>query len=537
MSARRLDRGAEQGGALVAVVGIAAVAAIILASAGMRVVADARASAEAAARDRARIAAENAVEQVIDLLLGDDAQAAEWRHGLGLAALTARISPMVTLTASGAGPVLEVDVDDEVTGVGLTARLRRLSSGDYAWFTDLDVLDPVLIGRHRAECLEPSRHGSRGAACLQIPLRGLIVAGPVHANDTLRVVDTSLLSAVSTSHAALSGAPGVETSLEPGTAPPGGGPFAVEATAPLELPTRHDDGLAGHEPTCRFAGPTLIRFDGQNARIWSPLTAAAATSPAGAVPLPPLGCVGLPLAAFANRTTAELPPDAVIEVVHAVGVPCGQHPLGLGTREESGRDWRCWGGDAFIWGRYQGIRSVLAEGNIQLVWDVEPGTSTHREDPAASASHLGLVAADSILVRRLVGPPIRRIAPLGLDLAVAGPDLPPFGAYPSDAPVSAASVWAAPRIVASLAALGGSISAQNATIGQSNPAPVTIHGSLAQRYRGIFGWDPADTVAGNGARTGYGLDLIYDERLRTAAPRAMPSLGGHALRVIDVRYR
>jgi hypothetical protein len=526
---------AEQGGALVTVVGTAAVAAIILASAGLRVVVDAQASAEAAARDRARIVAENTFEQVIERLISHDAQAADWRHGIDLAALNVVVSPGATVAASGPGPLLDIDVD--AAGVGLAARLRRLTPIDYAWFADLDVLDPVLVGRHRADCVQPARHAARSTACLQIPLRGLVIDGPVHVNDTLHLVNTALRSVVSTAHGDPAGALGVVTSLEPGVAPSGGGPFAVVATAPLELPIRHDDGLAGQAPTCRFAGPTLIRFDGPSARVWSPLTAVAAASPVGAAPLPPLGCGEWPLAAFATRTTVELPPDAVIEVVHAVGVPCGNHPLGLGAREESGRDWSCWRGDAFVWGRYQGNRTVLAEGNIQLVWDVEPGTSLQPDDLTLSSSHLGLVAADSILVRRLVGAPIRRIAPLGLNLAVAGPDLPPFGAYPSDAPVSALSVWEAPRIVASLAALGGSVGAQNAMLGQQHAAPVTVHGSLAQRYRGIFGWDPADTVAGNGALTGYGLDLVYDERLRISAPPAMPSLGGHALRVIDVRYR
>jgi hypothetical protein len=537
LNAGSQHRAAEHGGALVVVVGITAVAAIILATASARVLVDARASAEAAARDRGRITAENTLEQVLGLLIGNDARAAEWRHGRDLTALMGVVSPNVTMTASGPGPLLDIDIGGDVTGTGLTARLRRVLPVDYVWFTDLDVLDPLLIGRHRADCVQAARHEPRGATCLQIPLRSLVIDGPVHVNDTLRVTDTSLRSVVSTAHSEPEGAPGVVTSLEPDTTPPVGGPFAVMVVASLELPTRHDDGLVGQAPTCRFAGPTLIRFDGASVRVLSPLTAAAAARPVGAAALPPLGCGELPLPSFAAPTTIILPKDAVIEVVHAIGIPCGAHPLGLGAREESGRDWSCWSGDAFVWGRYQGSRTVLAEGNIQLVWDVEPGTSVQADDLTLSSSHLGLVAADSILVRRLVGAPIRRIAPLGLNLAVAGPDLPPFGAYPSDAPVSSPSVWEAPRIVASLVALGGSVNAQNAMLGQQHVAPVTIHGSIAQRYRGIFGWDPADVVAGNGAWTGYGLNLVYDERLRTSAPPAMPSLGGHAVRVIDVRHR
>jgi len=229
--------------------------------------------------------------------------------------------------------------------------------------------------------------------------------------------------------------------------------------------------------------------------------------------------------------TVELPPRTLIEVVRDPLHDCVDHPLGIEHGEDTERDWWCSGGDAFVWGRYRGAHTVLAEDYVQIVWDLEPGDSAGAES-ALGNDLLGLVAGDSIVLRRPVGRPVRRTAPYGLNLAFSGPGIAPFGAYPLDAPTAVPMTWDEPRIVASLAALRGSVGVQNPFRGQVHPGPVRLEGSLAMRFRGVFSWEDRNDSGTLLGDMGYGLDLVYDRRLLTRTPPAMPLTDGGAVRII-----
>jgi len=519
----------EAGSAIVGVLAVGLIAAVIIASAAVQLSAVAEASRMGLAREQALLLAEYGTAVALERL---DAGAG---HPVTLADAPARVmsgrvdvdrgSVDYVVDLLGAGPSLRITSQGTAGSVtrAVVTDVRRRTTADLLWMVDRDVVDPVLLGTPRSACDHPRQSGLRGAACHDVAYGAAHrFDGPFHSNDALRI-DGSAGFASTASSAGLH----VDASGRISTLAVGPGALSVATSSPfglthapiVRLPERASDVLEGEPPTCRFRGPTLLRFDGHAVRVTSPLSVPQPDD--GAAVEAGIGCVGVDLATLASPTSVVLPASAVIEVVDADG--CNEHPLGIGVLEDRDRLWRCDAGDAFVWGRYLGSRTVLAEGSVMLLWDLEPGTASAAIDPNVSDATLGLVATDSIVLRRLVGPPLAVVAPYGRNLAVAGPGLVPFGAYPADAPTSAASPWSAPRIVASLVALRGGIGIQNPFVGERHPGALHVIGSVAQRFHGIYGWELRDRTGSVVARTGYDLALTYDRRLVASTPPALPA--------------
>jgi hypothetical protein len=534
----------ENGSVVVVALALSVVAAVVVGTAASRVLGSVSASTAEVDRVQARRLAEHALELgLADLAHG--IAGTQMRAGGSIDRSLELDAPQRVIDESRVGQVrVELEALTPREGVTVTSEVRvgaavhRASALvrphltiDHAWVAEHGSVDPALLRVPRAACAWDRDDPRRASGCVASNLGPGVVVGPLHSNDAVALArDTVLNGPVTTAH--LSAGPAgtaVPTAL---SRPDGGGTDELPGPAFLPhvaLPRDAGAVLAGATVTCRFRGPTLLRFDGAGVRVTSPRSvprAGESTAPSDVI-----GCMGVDRETLAGVVVVTLPQRAVIEVVRDELHDCVSHPLGLDSGEDTEHDWWCSGGDAFVWGRYRGARTVVAHDNVQIVWDLEPGDAASATAPDAG-DLLGLVAGDSIVLRRPVGRPVRRIAPYGQNLPFAGAGVAPFGAYPLDAPNATATTWDAPRIVASLAALRGSVHVQNPFRGEHRGGPLRIDGSVAGRFSSIFSWEE---VGGTGAvlgTMGYPLELVHDDRLTWSTPPAMPVLAHGRLRVL-----
>jgi len=454
------------------------------------------------------LAAEEAVGRLIDDLgprVGRDVAAAvhEGRRG----ALEVRVEVTV---GSRSAPA--------------SATVRAPVTSDLLWLTEHRAVDPTLLHAPRLTCSWPPGDPRRASACVDGSIDPGNLDGPVHSNEPLPFVDgTALTSSVSTSTPA--GPPLVGPVVTSGA-------FLAEHRHEITLPRDTRTVVADADVTCRFRGPTLIRFDDTAVRVRSPRSVPRTGD--GATEDAPIGCGTLDRSALDGFVSVDLPPLAVIEVIRDDAVDCVDHPLGLSMDEDTEREWWCNGGDAFVWGDYRGSRTVIAEDSVQIVWDVEPSVDDATVVGSSTGDTLGLVAGDSIVFRRPVGRPVRRVAPYGRNLPMAGPGIPPFGDHPLDAPTSLPSVWESPRVVAALTAQRGAVTIQNPFRGQRHIGPLSIRGSVVGRFTGVFAWEHRTSTGALLGATGYDVLLEYDPRLVDAPPAGMPMLEGQGIRILEL---
>jgi len=560
----RLPRGAhgspvqrDDGSAVVIALALAAVVLIVMASASARVLSATSGAAGSLAREQARTSAEYSLMLALAQL--DAGGAAQAVRG-GTAVDQTLLEELPAQGGSGPGTAIvsvRITSDDPreqlhvrseaVVGTArhvATATVRSLLSVDHLHLTEYEVVDPALLRLQRAACSAPRGHPRRDPDCIASVLGPGVFDGPVHSNDALVLAPgTAFASELTTSHVA----PGPDGSVGPvlwdaaldatGGAT-GDAPFGLSHQSELELPREAREVLVGVPVTCRFRGPTLLRFDGPRVRITSPRSIPRAEDPAPGTEVTAtapdaIGCLGIDRAALAGVVVVELPDTAVIEVVRDLDADCVDHPLGLAVDEDLDREWWCSDGDAFVWGRYRGARTVVAQDHIQILWDLEPGDAAAAGAPAGG-DMLGLVAGDSVVLRRPVGRPERRGALYGPNLAFAGAHVAPFGAYPLDAPNAVATTWDSPRIVAALVALRGGISIQNPFRGETHPGPLRVEGALASRFRGVLAWEERNASGSLLATMGYPVELTYDRRFAMFAPPAMPLTAGGAIRILEL---
>lgn len=532
----------DTGSAVVVAVVIAALIAGIAAATAARTASDARAALAAHDRALARTTAEHVLLMTIagatgtpweeDLVAG---RPVDRTIPVGLdGPADARLRSVTASVRPDAGtdlPRLAVRVETPTSVAEASAHVRPLVSADLLWLSEHRALDPALQGLPRAACVGPPGTAGRDPACRDLPVAASRFDGEVHANEGLVLDDgTTIAAAASTALLAAADDGTPEPTLGPGTAEAlSGAPFALIHRAELRLPRHVSEVGGGPAVTCRFRGPTLLRLDGPVLHVRSPRSVPRAGESSD--PDDDIGCPGLDRTRLADGASVTLPSSAVVEVVGDDVHDCVVHPLGIRSDDDTERSWTCTAGDAFVWGRYAGRRTIRAEADVQIVWDVEPQTDL----PVAAGSDpdlLGLVAGDSIVLRRPVGPAVRRVAPFGRNLPVSGPGIPPFADGPLAAPTDEDAAWEAPRIVAAMAALRGSIGVQNPFRGEPNVGPVTVVGSMVARFPGVFAWDIRNRRGDVVATTGYGLDVVADTRLQVAVPPGLPHLEGGGLKVV-----
>ncbi len=540
----------DEGSAVVSALVVGLIVATVVTMLATRSLGESIASAAHIERARAAALAEYGTVAAVAQL--DAGLALELRRSPGSDVLTLAVG----LPEEGAvGPLDDASVEvsvsrDDLTGeirivstaaVGSrthtsSARVRSRSTVDHLLLRAYETVDPVPLRLPRSGCAVRRDDEARAADCIHVMLPAGLLDGPVHSNDVIGLSgSTTIGSMLSTSHLEViagSVAPALLAGSAADVLP--SSPFGLHHRAEIVLPRTTATVARDTHITCRFRGPTLVRFDGSSVRVTSPRSTVRVDDPpdGGAA----IGCLGVDRDLLVAPTTIDLPERAVIEIVRDDRGDCSVHPLGLAVDEDSARDWWCSDGDAFVWGTYSGARTILAQDNIQLVWDVVPHVTapvsgTGVDGERASGDVLGLVAGDSIVLRRLVGPSSRRGRP---NVAFAGPGIPPFGDYPLDAPTTTATTWDAPTIVAGLVALRGSVGIQNPTIGQLHSGPVTIEGSVASRFAGLFRWEDRTDTGTLRGESGYDLVLRYDPTLIGAAPPGMPVTDGGAVRILSL---
>jgi hypothetical protein len=521
----------EAGSALVAALLLALTASV--AAAGLA--ASARGVAEHSARMRDRAvalaAAEAGVEEARALLAADPDLVARLAED-GVA--EGPSSPdWIALGDSGAALRYEVEVlghdrvrvrADGRAGPGrdraarrVEVHLRARTLADLHRFTDLEVLDPTVTpGSTEVDCARYRYDVTpRAAGCREVVIGPTeTVAGDLHTNDVLRIAGTPrFLGRVTTAW--------VGPADEPDGARWQAGDATADPTFLLAPTTRPPIDLAGPLPplppgTCRYRGPTLIRLLGDRMRVWSPLSVAPGEE------APAASCGGPGGGDLTGRTEVPLPASGVVHVT-ASGSACTVHPLGLSSAEDDAGGYGCASGDVFVWGTYDGVLTIVADGDAYLLWDVVAA-----ERGPTSDDSLGIVAGRSVVLRRLVSAPVRPSAPYGRNLPSAGPSIAPFGSHPLDSPVATATIWQAPRIDAHLVARGRSVRIQNPFRGQQHTGVLELRGSVAQRYRGPLLGEILSSTGSVLARTGYPADLAPRTVVPAVRPPwfpAVPSLG------------
>jgi len=545
----------EDGSAVVIALALAVVLLIVMGTASDRVLSATSGAVGLLDREQVRALAEHELLRALAELEAGRA-AALVRSGGAVDTITVRTLPPDPVTGRAGGEVTVSTATDTVRShdprqqlrvvvtaeVGrsrhvATADVRPVLSVDHLLLSEFEVVDPALRERPRASCAATRSEGGRAPDCVDTVIGPGLLDGPVHSNDAIVLApSTTFASEVTTSHLVTASDGRVGPALwgaEVGQIA-GGAPFGLTHRSELRLPRDTREVLEGATVTCRLRGPTLLRFDGPRVRITSPRSVPRVGEQSGAgASGPTIGCLGVDRAALAGVAVIELPATAVIEVVRDPVADCVAHPLGLPSGEDTDRDWWCTGGDAFVWGRYQGARTVVAQDNVQIVWDLEPGDAAGPVPPGVG-DLLGLVAGDSVVLRRPVGRPERGIAPLGPNLAFAGAHVAPFGAAPLDAPSEVPVTWDSPNVGAALAALRGAITIQNPFLGEPHPGLLRVEGSLAGRFRGVFQWEVRSSSGAVVATTGYPVALTYDRRLATSTPPAMPLTGDGALRILEL---
>jgi hypothetical protein len=532
----------EGGSAMVAVISLSLLLAVVAVAMTARIVGGTRATLGALEREQAFTAAEAGLAATLERFVTDPI-ARDVLAGLGAPSTLDRPwhVPAGLKSDTGDESVARVHITrpepDELRVVvsgrsgssvrALEAAVRRRSVADHVWLTDVEVLDPVVLGVMRGRCTSHGGPEVVDADCLSTSYGSEArFDGPFHSNDLVRASGATRFESTATSALLTVGPDGAASAgfalSGPHAQPP---PFGLGFRSRIDVAHEASEVIPPLGPTCRFRGPTVLRFDGAAVRVRSPLS--AQPGPVGSLPL---GCNGVDLSLLETFIPIALPERATIEIVPADPTACGEHPLGIGQDDDRVLERRCFAGDAFVWGEFVGQRSIVAHDDVVLLWDVVP-----RDGVDDGRSVAALIAGDSIVLRRPVTAPLRVVAPFGRNAPFAAPGYAPYGAWPLDAPNASATTWDAPRFVATLVALRGSFRIENPTWGQEHPGPVTVVGSLTQRFRGPLRWERRTVSGALQGRMGYDFELIYDRRLLLLTPPSLPGIGDPTLRLLSLR--
>lgn len=357
----------------------------------------------------------------------------------------------------------------------LTTTLRPDGFIDFIYYTDVEVLDPLLLG-------DPSNcsryyYASRGSGCTEIQWGpNDVIDGPMHSNDALQVGGSVWFKNQRT-ESSWNKADKTKLWWGSGTPKSGSGAYWPKYAPTVPIPAgnqallkyvqpKTDTDPNTDRPGCLYTGSTRITFVGNKMKVFSPNTKDAST---------PSRCLTV-----SNRNTEQtkdIPP--VIYVKPTTGSCTGVgYPLSGEYRDKESPDYTTCRGTAYVSGNVQGQVTVSAEDDVVVTGDL---TVQDRTDTDV----IGLVAGNYVWVYHPVKCTSR-----------------------SSSCEMLSSSERVNKIDAAVLSLRHSILVMNWDRGV-DLGRLSVYGALAQKYRG-----PVGTTA----NTGYDKDYVYDTRFKSLQP-------------------
>jgi hypothetical protein len=521
---RTRRRGDDRGSVLVSVLGsMIVISAFLLASLGF-----ALQQAPSARRDQdaksAMAAAEAGIEEYLSRLNADTNY---WKQGNGDPSNPAFSTGQVIQGTNGQGEsytyqVLSTAAQTAQTGVlrlrvtgtstpapngttiskSLTVLLRPKAFLDFVYFSDVEVLDPAIVGSNPlcAKHYYDSPPRSGRSDCAEVYWgTGDVIDGPFHSNDAVQINGRPTFTNPRTesSWPAIQNAPpGSRTWwTQIGTNPPLP-QYAPQYAPPLALPIGNSsllkqvdpdvDGDGSVGPGCYYTGATRIIFQGNSMKVYSPSTSSTST---------PSRCYDV-----ANRdreqTITPIPPLIYVDgttsscTFGALGYPRPGEKYTVGSstavawvtsasRGGYSPNYDCTRGTAFVEGDADAQVTVAARDDVVITNDLTVTDGTTGSDV------IGLVAGNYVWVYHPVNNGGQSIASSTVH-----------------------------TIQAAVLALRHSYILQNWD--QGNPmGSISLRGSVAQEFSGPF----ATAYPGGAIVSGYqDQSMTYDPRLAYLQP-------------------
>jgi Tfp pilus assembly protein PilX len=377
----------------------------------------------------------------------------------------------------------------------LTATLRPKGFLSYVYLSDVEVVDPDIIGSTSscANYYYAGRSGTSGCSNIQWT-SGDTVNGPLHSNDALQINGAVNFTDETTesSWPALNGTTSSKTwwgtqspplaGYSPVYAPAISLPVANTTLLQYVAPDVDGDTTTPAGPGCYYQGATKITFSGTTMTVLSPGTRNSST---------PSRCYNISTPTTAQSGLA-IPPVIYVDAgtvtctTGQIGIPASGESYTSGTSSaiswgstSSGvtTNYNCQRGSAYVSGTVDGQVNVAAKDDV-----VVTGNLTVQD--SGSTDIVGLTAGNCVWVYH----PINS---------------------------SGDNLYSTPRvdtIEAAILSLRHSFIVQNWN--QGNPlATLNVTGAIAQKFRG-----PVGTGSGTSISTGYYKNYVYDSRLAVLQP-------------------
>ncbi|GAB3281723.1 hypothetical protein [Kineosporia babensis] len=371
-----------------------------------------------------------------------------------------------------------------------TVELKRNNLLDYLYLSDIEVVDPELLGQP-ASCANyyygTSARPRTGCSEIQWSASD-IVEGPLHSNDALQINGKSdFRGEATTSYPAAKGVVNGKTWW-------GDADYPLKDKNPVwhelvNLPKRNDsllenvspdvDGDGQTGPGCYYTGATRIVLQGTKMKVLSPSTKRADI---------PSKCYNVKNAG--TEQVVDIPPVIYVArsnddacLIGQVGYPAANEKYTVGSSSAvswgTTTNYACTRGTLFISGTADAAVTISGQDDVVLVGDLKVSSTDGN-------NMIGLIAGNCVWVYH----PLRSGSNSNLNL------LPSVN-----------------NIDAAMLALGHSFVVQNwgfgATLGTLN-----VNGVIAQKFRG-----PVGTGKGAVMSTGYAKNYKYDRRyIRTQPP-------------------
>jgi hypothetical protein len=371
----------------------------------------------------------------------------------------------------------------------LTATVKPRTFLDFAYLSDVEVIDPELTGSdERCANYAYGPSSRQGLSCPAIIWRaGDKVDGPLHSNDALTIdspvqfinpkTESSwpdIEGADSTAKTWL-GAANNLPKYRPVYAPTLPLPEGNTELKAYVAPDADGDGASG--PGCYYSGATRIVFQGTTMRVYSPSTSRSDT---------PDRC--LTVASRSIDQVKPIPPVIYIDGTSdactngAVGYPVAGEIVTTGGASDSSwgksTNYDCHRGTAYVQGEVDSQITVAGADDVVLTGDLTLA------DDGNGTDVVGLIAGNDVWVH-----------------------------HPVDASGADLGGTRVRTIQAAILSLRHSFVVQNWDAG-GGLGPLRVLGSIGQKMRGPVG---ANAPSGGGT-SGYLKDYTYDTRFKTIQP-------------------